>query len=712
MKPENAVAAGGQDKKLLGKLLDKALSLESNSASEERNATYYNAEITKELSANEKYFTKVKRYEKEYLNEAQKAVAENRKNAAPDSGRRRQNIFYSNTEIILSALLVDLPKPVIKRRFAKEQAKDSKKQFYRLVSDIVQRAIEYNTEDTQQEIEGLKIDYAISGRGVLWCVFDSDSEDLTDSVTGEVIGTKITNEKVRVDFVGYKDFLFGKAKTWKQVPWVARRHRLSMEDVKAQFGDIALEISVDNKDDNTKEQDRIVEVWEIWDKRDKTISFVTDKLKDRFLKSVTDKYKLKDFFPTPEPVRSVKVASSLQPKPEYDLYREESLDLEECAKRIARLIKKIEAKAFYPAKFKDLAIDISNAKDNEFIAVKGAEMAADIGGMDKLFSYTPIEAKQRVVAGLYTQQQNLKENIYEITGISDLMRSVSNPQETAAATYQKGKFGSLRLQRRQAQLNDYINNVYKIITELVCNLFSAETLAEITAISLPTETDKFNYQQTVTQREAQMRNAQANGQQIQLPPLDVRTVKYFSLPTWNDVKKYLEDTKLRGYTFSVETNYSLFEDEALARKARIEIFEWFNKTMKEALPVLTQSPELAEVYLELISFSLDSFRAADSVKNAIEDAFNSLIEKIKTAQQQPQAAKPSPEEIIAEAEMVRANARMKEAEIKAHEVGLDQAKDHQKLTLEQSKAAGKFSQDQQKIDLEKQKFGAQVSGVI
>jgi hypothetical protein len=118
------------------------------------------------------------------------------------------------------------------------------------------------------------------------------------------------------------------------------------------------------------------------------------------------------------------------------------------------------------------------------------------------------------------QQQNLIQNIYEITGISDLMRSVSNTNETATASLQKGKFGSLRLQQRQEALNNYIKDVYKICAHIICEMYSAQTLQKITEIKLPDDIQKAEFENTMQMRQELIKAAKAKGKQIQMTEIN------------------------------------------------------------------------------------------------------------------------------------------------------------------------------------------------
>jgi hypothetical protein len=427
---------------------------------------------------------------------------------------------------------------------------------------------------------------------------------------------------------------------------------------------------------------------------------------------------LKDFFPTPAPLRSVKSNRTLIPKPELDLYRGEADDIANISNRIKILVKAIKANGFYPARFKDSITKLENTDDTELIAVDFADDIRDLGGIDKMFHYKPIAQFEQVAKGLYAQQQNLIQEIYEITGISDIMRNISK-EETATATRQKGKFGSLRLQQRQSALNNYIKSIYTIATELVCELFDIDALKEITSMALPTNQELADFQtkqQTVQSQfqsamqayQQQMQQAQAQGRQLQIqapqqPQVAPEVLKYFSNPTWEKLKEYIEDSRLRSYLLDVETNYSVWETDLETQKSRTELFTTITDTIQKASPIIAATPELADIYMKLISFTIDGFKVSRSLKNGIEDALLEIVENIKKKQAQPPQQQPDAQMLLAQAEMKKAEAegivakaRMQEAQVKAMQAQAE-------LQLEQAKVNIDTQAKQADIQLKAQK---------
>ncbi|GHT29199.1 hypothetical protein AGMMS49995_11180 [Endomicrobiia bacterium] len=300
---------------------------------------------------------------------------------------------------------------------------------------------------------------------------------------------------------------------------------------------------------------------------------------------------------------------------------------------------------------------LTKSGDNEYIGIDDGEGILANGGMQNMFFYDPIETKQAVAAGLFQQQENIIQNIYEITGISDIMRNIS-PEETATATVAKGRFGSLRLRERQACLNNYVKSIYKIAAELVCELFSIPALQEITSIKLPSNQEKMQYELEMKIQEDEYKLQQIEGmqmgQEVPPPPVDKKQQKFFELPTWEDVKEFLENNKLRNYLIDVETTFNAWENEKESQANAIELLEVFTDSTSKLLPLIAQAPDLTDAFLGVLGGVLDKFRMPRRIRNSIDDSFTQMIENVREAMENPQPQPPQPEQMIAESEVMRA----------------------------------------------------------
>ena len=66
---------------------------------------------------------------------------------------------------------------------------------------------------------------------------------------------------------------------------------------------------------------------------------------------------------------------------------------------------------------------------------------------------------------LYVQRDAIKQTIYEVTGIADILRGASDPRETLGAQQIKQQWGSLRIQMLQKQVAEIAESVARQASE-------------------------------------------------------------------------------------------------------------------------------------------------------------------------------------------------------------------------------------------------------
>jgi hypothetical protein len=635
-----------------------------------------------------------------------------------DWSKARSNIFFSNVEFFRSAVLPEMPEPVIRERYAKQEAEDDQqKQFFATCADIVERAIEYAVKNlsNKKAVEMFKNDALITGRGVLWVIFNAD----TDPNTGETV-----NERIELKHLSANDFRMSPARNWEETWWVARRILLDKAGLKKRFGPEVAEkttftypTSEDEqwKGDNAVQYEQRAIVWEVWDKKSKKVFFVSPG-NPEILEENPAPYGLADFFPTPEPLRLIVDPNTMIPNPEFDLYEREAQDLSIAAERRSTMLKAIRARCFVPTNYVADVDKLNEASDAAYVPLTANDGLIQDGGVQNIFVYEPIEQRANVLDKLASEMDALTSTIFDITGRSDAMNDAGTQPgqggeaETATRTIMKGKFGSLRLQKKQELFNDYINEIYKICSELICEMYSQQTLMDITSVSLPTaeekqqdaqmkeqkEQEKQQQEQEAQQMQEQQAQQQQQQQQQQDPndpnaqqqeqgqeeeqqpqqqqpeeePIDIRYENYIKKPTWDEVRGYLKDTRLQAYLLEVETEMNVWEADSQTQQARVSLFDTFIEKIEKIMPITQEHPEFSDVLMSLLGFVLDSFKMPASQRNELDDSMQAVQTALKqaaaAAKQNPPP--PGPEEITAKAEETKAQAEMTNAQTKQQQV--------------------------------------------
>lgn len=639
---------------------------------------------------------------------ADKVIAryrDEREQEGRENTERRANILWSNTETLKSALFQGIGNPDVRRRFPKKGQDD---RVARQAALTLERGLSYCSDayDADSQIEACVEDSLLPGRGTGWLVYEAnvyEGDGYEEKTEGEEsAGPEITAQSVRIDHVFFKDFLTSAGRKWSDVWWCARGHDYSRDELKRYWPKhaekIPLNVSVSGFDDTKKkgskeEADTFkrARVWEIWDKSKKERVYVAEDYKV-VLETTPDPYRLKDFFPTVEPLYGVKTTSSLTPIPEYTLYQDQAEELDILQTRLCRITAALKRRGVYDATMEGADQQLSQlayADDNQFFGVRNFAALMEKGGLAGVFQTEDLKPFAMVLEGLSTREQALLQKIYEITGISDILRGASNPNETATAQKIKGQFGSLRLQKRQKRIATFIRDFYRLKAEIIAEHFTREQLSEMTGIEMPMKSEQMQAKamlDEIQKREAQAKQmAQQGAGAVQAPPPvppDVmqKLIETVKAPTWEEIAAILRSDQRRGYKVDVETDATNAMDSETEKAQRIEFITAMGTMLGESLPMIAQAPPPAAAALitllkENAMFAAAAFKAGRTMEEAYEDAFTKLEEMAKAQANQP--PKPSPEEMKLQAE---AKSREDELAFKKEEA-------EQTRQLEQQKAA-------------------------
>lgn len=520
------------------------------------------------------------------------------------------NIFYSNTETLAPALYNNLPRPAVKRRF------DDKDPLGKVSSSVIQRTLEYLLDNDSEDyisfdtlIEQSVLQALVPGRGVTWFKYDahiskkelekeiSSSTEGGDEVSVEVeVEEKVESEIVCGELVPYNQFFMGYAKVWKNVPWVAREHFFSEDELEVNFGkDLAARIPLTIQPSTRKDLDssesgneagkqlenaqgaKLAHIYEIWDKESRKVLFVCPALPDQVVKEVEDPLELDGFFPLPEPLAFFQRISSMVPQTLYASYKEQAKELNRVTQRIMKLIEALKVRGYYDGTVEGLG-DLLTSEENTLIPAENV-VALQNGTLEKAIWLFPIKDIIPVIQQLYVQREQIKRVIYEITGVSDILRGSSVASETATAQNIKNQWGTLRLKKWQKRVQKYVRACLRLMAEIACKKFSPETFAAMTNLPFPTAQQKEMASLQMTQVNTLLQQSQMAIQQGQPPaPRDqqlqqmaAQLQSILSKPSWEEITQLLQNDMLRNYRIDIETN-STVDLEATEDKQSIGEF--------------------------------------------------------------------------------------------------------------------------------------------
>jgi len=328
-------------------------------------------------------------------------------------------------------------------------------------------------------------------------------------------------------------------------------------------------------------------------------------------------------------------------------YRDQLDEINLLTGRIHALSDAVEVKGFYPAGGAEIAEAMQTA-----IAIKstGVTMVpisnwAAFGGSKEVIIWMPIDQIATTIVQLVTLRKQIIEDIYQIMGLSDIMRGATDPNETLGAQQLKTQYGSTRIRDKQQEMVRLARDLVEITSEIITEKFDDETIIEMSQTQLPTK--KSLEQQAAQVLEQAKQAAQQMMQQAQSappsqdpaqPPPDpqaqlqqlqqavtqqLQQIK--DQPTIDQVLKFLKDSRAKSFVLDIETDSTIMADENAEKQRRTEFVQMLGGLLPQLAQMITADPATAPFCGEMLKFSVAPFRAGRSLDGTIDE----LVEQMK-----------------------------------------------------------------------------------
>jgi len=634
------------------------------------------------------------------------------------------NILYSNTETLMPALYSATPKPATVRRIKSEPSPVAA-----AAADMLNKSLQWTLDTNDDEfcefdsiMSGVVLSSLVPGRGQAWFNYDAkfvevpskreskpeeDLEELqerdTPSVDQDEEKTiqKVANENIHPELVPYDQFLYGYAKTWKRVPWVARVYIYTKTDMDATWPEVSrlvtyksmaetVEADEQPTGQNSNELDgapMVCTVYQIWDKTTRKVYNICDGYECGPLEEpIDDPLGLSGFFPCPEPLVLARKVRNMIPVPLYKFYKAQAKELEEITRRLKGLIRAMRVRGMYSALIDDIA-KVLDAEENVLVPITNA------AGLDKGLSASiflvPIQDYVPVIQELWNQRQQVKQVIYEVTGISDIIRGASVASETATAQDIKNRWGTLRLQDMQGRVQKFARNCIRIMAEIMCSQYDKEKFADITGVKLPSAADKMQIQQALQQQPMPPAQPPQPGQPPQQPQLPPQVKQILESPTWEDVIAFLRNSVQRQYRIDIETDSTLADDVKQDKAELAEIMTGLTQMIQALTPAVTGGFLPFDAAKSFIIAFVARFRLGQEV----EDTLLKAVQPPPPGQQDQDAAKQQQQMEMQQAQQ---------------EFQMKQQQDQQRMQMEQAKMVNDQRMMQMELEMAERKHAMEM----
>jgi len=538
--------------------------------------------------------------------DAKKAVERYR----DEKGKKKNvfNILWSNVQVMKPSLYAQTPTPIVSRRF-----KDADP-VGRALAEVIERALSYTTDQPGYDFDHTAslavLDMLLPGRGIVRVRYEPTIDTITPRIevslseygpqradTMESVEEYEADEQgafvngdpydetveqvVYCEAVQWDGFRRGPGKTWEDVSWIAFEHQMTRAELEDAFGEvggeISLDIEIDSKEGDDSEIFKRARVWEIWDKDDREVLFIAPAHKEAPLKRESDPLGLTGFFPIPRPLMALETSDSLVPVTDYSQYENQAEELNLITSRINKIVDGLRLRGVYDSTMAELD-RLFNEDDNTFVpAENAAQYVASGRKIEDGIWMMPIDRAAAVLRELYVQREALKQTIFEITGLSDIIRGASDPRETLGAQQIKAQTGSTRLRDRQREVQRFLRDLMRLKAEILAEHFEPAILAEMTG----------------------------------LPPELVASAV-----------QIMRSDKLRGYRIDIETDSTIAADLAAEREQVTELLGGINQFLTGIGPAVQAGFVPMEVAKTLLLSAIRRFRMGREVEDALESIGN------------------------------------------------------------------------------------------
>jgi len=570
------------------------------------------------------------------------------------------NILWSNVQTLIPAVYARLPKAAVNRRFGDNDP------VGRVASQLIERSLDFEIEhysDFRSAMRFAVEDRFLGGRGVAWVRYEphvvaqdmpDDGYQVTEDVDKETgigagnegnAGTldgsvgmeaepqeEIEYECAPTDYVHWKDFGHSVARTWEEVTQVWRWVYMTREALVERFGeDVGNKIPLDAGPESNKQYGQNnrdftrAKICELWDLETEKVYWFS-KNAGQIIDERDDPLGLEGFFPCAKPLYATMTSDTLVPVADFVLYQDQAQELDILTDRIDGLVKALRIRGVYDASQPALQRLLTEGDNNTLIPVDKWMGFSEKGGLKGSIDILPIDQIAGALIQCYRARDEIKGQIYEITGISDIVRGQTSASETATAQQIKGQFAGLRLRSMQEDVALFASELIRLKAQIICSKFQPQTIIQYAAAEQMSDADK------------------------QLVPEALMLIK---------------DKPLRNFRIEVAADSLVQIDEDQNKTDRVEFLQAMGGFLSQTVPMGQQNPELMPMLIDMIKFGISAYKQAAPIEGTIDQALEQMKQMQAQASQQP--PQPDPEMVKMQIDQQREQARS-EADMQVQQI--------------------------------------------
>lgn len=521
--------------------------------------------------------------------------------SASQTSTQRLNLFHSNVTILKSMMFGDLPKIEVSRTY-----QDPSDDVGRVASLLLQRALTNDVEENGKEfrvlLRSVLEDRLVPGLGCARVRYNAEfaDEEYTDEEGRTQTQSKMLYETAETEYHHWRDVLWGWARRWEDVPWIAFRTFLSQDEIeerfdaktakKLEYKQQVIEGTNQHGHSDTGETEPMekAELWEIWCRETEKVHWFSEGA-EYMLDEEDDPLELTGFYPCPPFLMANTTTSIYQPTPDFYIVQDLYNEIDRLETRIHTITKAVKvAGAYDAANAPELKRMVQEAGDNELVPVENWAMLAEKGGMKGVVDFFPLQDIVNALETLERVRDSKISLLFQIIGLSDIMRGQgtnSSVRVSAAEQELKAKFGSVRVQAQQEEFGQFASDLMQLKAEIMMRHFSPETIGYMAIVK-----------------------------GLQTP--DLRLVPK-ALELIKDPDQANLRVKIRPESVAM-TDYGQLQSERGDYIANLSLF------LQSASPLLESAPQTMPYMLELLKWGLSAYRSGNEVEGIMDRAIEDM----------------------------------------------------------------------------------------
>ena len=343
------------------------------------------------------------------------------------------------------------------------------------------------------------------------------------------------------------------------------------------------------------------------------------------------------------------------PVPDYHILQDQYEELNIVNNRISLLTAACKVVGVYDRGAEGVQRMLIDGTDNTLIPVDNWAMFAEKGGVKGCVDWLPLDQIITTLEKLQVAGERLKQQIYEVSGISDIMRGSSSPYEALGSQQIKAQFASARLNRMQNDVARFAGEILTIKAEIILKHFPANFIRE-----------KSNIDKTMT-----------------APDLVAQAMQL------------IDDEEKFNWRVKIMPDSMAQVDYAQEKAQRTEFIGAVAGFLQNAFPAMQAQPQLVPFLSALLKFGIGGFKNSQGLEGVLDQYIDQMIQQ----SQGPKPPSPEEQKMQAEQQKMQMEMQMKQQE---HQMELQKAQAELQMKQQQHEQDLAFQQAKHQMDLQQQ----------